>query len=594
MVVVMLNNLHFQRLIFFFFVSVLVSSTEINSQTYTIEPFSKPLNKLGSIQVYSGKHNSVFIAAFADTDQTLPPPLDYWIGYSYFYASKWNGSSFNNTYLPIDTTHYSIYGLYGNYDEINFSLTEGSLSNLISAWVKQKIYWEDVPNTLYMEPSLQIAVEQNESFQRIVNIPKGNHPFILCDNSNRLHLTWEQTNPIRVFHSPRQDSNFIVYSSSISYAEVQSDGFMNDTIKVGKGFRPRLLIDFNNILHFFWLDSDSSSSTYFKIMNCQMAPGGLTNAVMMKDSIKTISQDGYWRQSILPIISYFVDSIGNSYAAWTEFIGEGGILNFVKLYTDNTIEKYSKHIDTIFNTKAGFYVQSDGTINCVWTEKVGEARCLNFSQGTTSKPLFASIRSFQSSAKEFYLVESTDKKVHCVYEDGDIGGIYFLRDIKDSNNTCFSIIPSKYLYNYNQPKEYYHPVTIDNNDQVWLAYASNNISNMEGILRINRQITDVKEIQELIPSNFYLSQNYPNPFNPETIINFHLSDAGFVTLKIFDILGREISTLINEKRNPGNYSIPFNAKNLSSGVYFYRLDVSQSGVHRCDRFTSTRRMLLLK
>lgn len=329
-------------------------------------------------------------------------------------------------------------------------------------------------------------------------------------------------------------------------------------------------------------------------MNCQMFTGGLTNAVMMKDSIKTISQDGYWRQSILPVISYFVDSIGNSYAAWTEFIGGGGILNFVKLYTDNTIEKYSRHIDTIFNTKAGFYVQSDGTMNCVWTEKVGEARCINFSQGTTSKPLFESIRLFQSSAKEFYLVESADKKVHCVYEDGNIGGIYFLRDIADSNNTSFSIIPSKYLYNYSQPKEYYHPVTIDNSDQVWIVYASSNISDMEGILWINRQITDVKEIQVLIPTNFYLSQNFPNPFNPVTLINFHLSDAGFVTLKIFDILGREISTLINEKRNPGNYSIPFNAKNLSSGVYFYRLDVSKAGVHKTGRFTSTRRMLLLK
>lgn len=253
MVIGMLKNLYFQRLIFFLFVSFIVSSAELISQTYTIESFPKPSNKLGSIQVYSGRQNSVFIAATADTEWILPPPFDYWKGYSYLYVSKWNGSSFNDTYFPIDTTHKISEGLYGNYDDINFSLTEDLLSRLISAWVKQKICWEDVPNTLYMEPSIQIAIEQNESFQRIVNIPRGNRPNILCDNSNRLHLTWEQTNPIRDFHSPLQDSNYIVYSSSISYAEVNSNGFVNAPVKVGKGFRPRLLIDFNNILHFFGL-----------------------------------------------------------------------------------------------------------------------------------------------------------------------------------------------------------------------------------------------------------------------------------------------------------------------------------------------------
>ncbi|MFA7360424.1 MAG: T9SS type A sorting domain-containing protein [Candidatus Kapaibacterium sp.] len=76
------------------------------------------------------------------------------------------------------------------------------------------------------------------------------------------------------------------------------------------------------------------------------------------------------------------------------------------------------------------------------------------------------------------------------------------------------------------------------------------------------------------PETYKLSQNYPNPFNPVTNIDFSILKAGFVNIKIFDILGREVSTLVSQNMNPGNYSYKFDAKNLSSGVYFYKLEVN--------------------
>ena len=74
-----------------------------------------------------------------------------------------------------------------------------------------------------------------------------------------------------------------------------------------------------------------------------------------------------------------------------------------------------------------------------------------------------------------------------------------------------------------------------------------------------------------LPEYYYLGQNYPNPFNPTTQINYELPVSGLVTLKVFDILGREIATLVNEEKQAGKYQVEFSANNLSSGIYFYTL-----------------------
>lgn len=99
-------------------------------------------------------------------------------------------------------------------------------------------------------------------------------------------------------------------------------------------------------------------------------------------------------------------------------------------------------------------------------------------------------------------------------------------------------------------------------------------------------ITSVKRRPVGAPNRFLLSQNYPNPFNPTTKINYQISVNSFVTLKVYDILGREVARLVDERQNAGNYAVTFNAGSLSSGVYFYRL---QAGL-----YSVTKKLLLLK
>ena len=114
--------------------------------------------------------------------------------------------------------------------------------------------------------------------------------------------------------------------------------------------------------------------------------------------------------------------------------------------------------------------------------------------------------------------------------------------------------------------------------------------------------TSVNNIEPDIPSQFALEQNYPNPFNPSTVISYQLPVSSRVSLKIFDLLGREVADLVNEIRSAGSYKAQWNAANMPSGVYFYRLQVGnhsagstsslQAGSGRS--FVETKKMLLVK
>jgi photosystem II stability/assembly factor-like uncharacterized protein len=116
------------------------------------------------------------------------------------------------------------------------------------------------------------------------------------------------------------------------------------------------------------------------------------------------------------------------------------------------------------------------------------------------------------------------------------------------------------------------------------------------IIKINRTVTEIDDIPIHQPSEFSLCQNYPNPFNPTTKIKYSIPSnqnplpgegrGGLVTLKVYDILGNEVATLVNEQKSPGEYEVEFDGSSLSSGIYFYQL---KSG-----SFIQTNKMLLMK
>jgi hypothetical protein len=99
-------------------------------------------------------------------------------------------------------------------------------------------------------------------------------------------------------------------------------------------------------------------------------------------------------------------------------------------------------------------------------------------------------------------------------------------------------------------------------------------------------IVGVERNEKGVPTGFSLSQNYPNPFNPTTRIQYSVPSTQYISLKVYDVLGRELSTLVSEVKPPGTYTVEWDARGLPSGVYFYRM---QAG-----HFTETRKLVLLR
>jgi hypothetical protein len=129
-----------------------------------------------------------------------------------------------------------------------------------------------------------------------------------------------------------------------------------------------------------------------------------------------------------------------------------------------------------------------------------------------------------------------------------------------------------------------------------MVYAANNLkSYTDSIFRsLSSSPTDIKDdsaSDNLLPKDFALLQNYPNPFNPTTTISYHIPQNGLLTLKVFDILGNEITTLVDNVMNTGYHTITFDGSKYSSGLYFARLTVQSK---EAKPYNKTIKMLMTK
>ncbi len=129
-----------------------------------------------------------------------------------------------------------------------------------------------------------------------------------------------------------------------------------------------------------------------------------------------------------------------------------------------------------------------------------------------------------------------------------------------------------------------YAVDVDGDGDIDVLSASENDNNI--VWYENLSIVNSVANSNEIPIEFRLSQNYPNPFNPSTKIKFQNADAKFVSLKVYDVLGREVATLVNEEKPVGIYEVKFDAVGLPSGIYFYRLQAGS--------FIETKKMIFLK
>ncbi|MCP5064343.1 MAG: T9SS type A sorting domain-containing protein [Ignavibacteriae bacterium] len=151
--------------------------------------------------------------------------------------------------------------------------------------------------------------------------------------------------------------------------------------------------------------------------------------------------------------------------------------------------------------------------------------------------------------------------------------------IETVNSTTYEDIELTTTYSHGE--DYFYKITaVDVNNNESEDYSNT----VEVEARLEKQ--NIVENLELKPKEYALNSNYPNPFNPTTNISYQLPKSSNVTLKVYDMLGKEVAELVNENKSAGVYNVSFNASNLPSGLYFYKI--------QADEFTEVRKMLLMK
>jgi len=193
---------------------------------------------------------------------------------------------------------------------------------------------------------------------------------------------------------------------------------------------------------------------------------------------------------------------------------------------------------------------------------------------------------FDSIYAKSLFVEKTFLKFRTVLIDENTGEVLGEYNQIPFDKSIFSRAQnSSFVLNLNNIKSRTVRLGIKMDTNLKALYTAANILDDENVLpKMHAQ--NITLNQEAIVTKYSLSQNYPNPFNPKTTIAYQIPEDGFVTLKVYDVLGNEVTTLINDYKTRGSYNVDFNGSDLASGVYLYRIKVND--------YSATKKLILMK
>jgi hypothetical protein len=317
----------------------------------------------------------------------------------------------------------------------------------------------------------------------------------------------------------------------------------------------------------------------------QIYPGGLTNASVTGLIIQKIDANKdvvfQWRSwdhmSIL-------DATHEDFTAYNIDYVHGNSLDIDK---DSNIILSSRHLDEIskINSETGEFIWRLGGKNNEFTflndtakfshqhyaRRLANNNILLFDNGNFHTPSY-------SRAVEYNLNE-TSKTVQMVWEYRNTPSIY-----STAMGNAQRLANGNTLIGWGQYTTTLTEVKPDKSVLYTLSLPLGQFSYRA--VRYNTTDVTTNTSDNSIVSDYKLSQNFPNPFNPATKINFSLPKSGFVTLKVYNLIGQEVATLVNEEKNIGTYSVDFDATRLTSGIYFYKINVNE--------FNEVRKMMLIK
>jgi photosystem II stability/assembly factor-like uncharacterized protein len=337
------------------------------------------------------------------------------------------------------------------------------------------------------------------------------------------------------------DINGIVQLSDNSFMIAIYNGMLMQTSDNGKNWQSVNMPYHPSGITFF--EKSNSGKLYFNSLNQDMGffssnDNGLTwnTKQFFYNNSKAISEDAQGNLLAGNISGlYFSSDEGNSWSFKKDFIGQ---INYIKLTREGVL-----YLLTEYN---GAFRSSDNGVT--WSTSYGTDEL--------DRPIVFRVSCNQLvEMNDGYLLMATDNGL---YETKDNGLTWTKRNDELKNSKISKLIVS--------------------DDGLISAITD------KGIFTAYNTITSVDKIE--IPAQFQLLQNYPNPFNPATTISYSIPKTGFVTLKIYDMLGREVETLVNENKTEGVYKVKFDADRLSSGVYIYSI--------RANNLILSKKMMLMK
>ena len=415
---------------------------------------------------------------------------------------------------------------------------------------------------------------------RLTNDNAGSDfPFIKLDSSDNVHIIWRDSrngSPEIYYIKLDNDGNVLVDSTRITYGSNTSSGH-------------DLIIDSYDYLHIGWVDHrDGNAEIYYSKLDNN------GNPIVGATRITMASGDSWW-----PYLD--VDNDGNVQIAWYDTRNGNGELYYTKLDNNgNTLVD-----DTRLTFSGGAYgaptleVDNSNNIHIVWPDNRNGYGALYYTKlDKDGNTLIDDTLITISNGGGGYLADiDNEGNDHITWPDNRDGNdeIYYCKLDNDGSK----IVEDTRLTFDNA--ESWHPrLYVDNNQSIHIIWDDNRDGNLEIYYKKGAIITDVDEESDIIPTKYSIKQNYPNPFNPVTTIEYTIPTSPyptpyqgegtrerfFVTLKVYDVLGNEIATLINEEKQPGTYSVQFDGAGLSSGVYFYTLTAGN--------FVESKKMTLMK
>jgi hypothetical protein len=370
-------------------------------------------------------------------------------------------------------------------------------------------------------------------------------------------------------------SNFASEMDSSKYLHSSSERIFRKTFEIVDSIAPQTPQNFSLVNNGFPVELN---------WDPVYDPSGLSHYIIYKNGVLSDYT------LIIPYYDYNVsacDSIEYKISVMDRAGNESLISSPISIVIPNTIEKArngefdlgkSNWELNIFNSQANAIFEIDSTF--ILTGKYSAKVDVTQSSGTNwhiqlEQPL--NIFSNHKYIFQFKAKSSGPKNLGYMIQKATSPYTIYLSGAVNLTNTA-QLISDSVNINSNDKVKISFILGSPELETVWIDDVS--------ISETNLGITDGEEDKNILPLKFDLLQNYPNPFNPSTKISWQSSVSSHQTLKVYDVLGNEIATLVDEYRNAGSYEVNFNATRLSSGVYFYKL---QSG-----SFIETKKMILMK